>query len=489
MAPTIQDLIRRAEQDRSAADRAVSDATAAIERFVELANAAGGPGAHLTAEQDRQFVAMTKAKREAADRAARAAAELGVLRQAAGVEAEVVLKQAQRFPTGARPLSGGGGEYPAVNGPGARAIDAGSQWVRTGDGRPGVVERGQRFADHPVAAEQIARAAERDRHIVGMHGGLGQLVRSMSTTSGSGVVPQVWAADVIDRARNLAAVLQAGAQIVPMDAKTVQIGRLTADPTSGFRAEGSPITASDPTFDNVTLTATTLTALVIGSLEWFQDTTPGGGADQLVAEALAKVIALQIDLVALFGQVIAGVEQGATGVNLLPTGGLPSPNPRGILANLLANAASSVLGAQTNGTVQTATSFWGEVLDTIWTVRDFNESPTALIWPSHLARIYAKAVDTQNNPMRIPADVDAIQKYVSNQIPSGMTQGTGTLMSDLFVGDFSQLLIGQRLDLNIQTLTERYAELGQVGILATWRGDIQLARPRAFAVYRFLKGS
>jgi HK97 family phage major capsid protein len=274
-----------------------------------------------------------------------------------------------------------------------------------------------------------------------------------------------------------------------MDAKTVQIGRLAADPTSGFRAEGSAITASDPTFDNVTLTATTLSALVVGSLEWFMDTTPGGGADQLVTEALAKVLALQIDLVSLFGQVIAGVEQGAVGNNLLPTGGLPSPNPRGILANLLANAASSVLGAATNGTPQTAATFWGEVLDTIWTVRDFNEAPNALIWPSKLARIYAKAADSTNQPMRQPPDVEQIQKYVSNQIPSGMTQGTGTLMADLFAGDFTQLLIGQRLDLNIQTLTERYAELGQVGILATWRGDVQLARPRAFAVYRFLKGT
>jgi Phage capsid family len=78
--------------------------------------------------------------------------------------------------------------------------------------------------------------------------------------------------------------------------------------------------------------------------------------------------------------------------------------------------------------------------------------------------------------------------YVSNQVPSGFSQGTGTTMADLFVGDFRQLLIGQRLDLQIQTLTERYAELGQIGIVATWRGDIQLARPRAFSVFRYLKG-
>jgi hypothetical protein len=56
-----------------------------------------------------------------------------------------------------------------------------------------------------------------------------------------------------------------------------------------------------------------------------------------------------------------------TGNNMLPSGGLPSPNPRGVLATLLAVANSSVLGAAANGTVQTAATFYGEVLDTIFT--------------------------------------------------------------------------------------------------------------------------
>jgi HK97 family phage major capsid protein len=192
--------------------------------------------------------------------------------------------------------------------------------------------------------------------------------------------------------------------------------------------------------------------------------------------------------VSLFGQVTTGAEQTGTGNNLLPSGGLPSPNPRGILATLLAVASSSVLGGGANGQSQTAATFWGEVLDAIYTPRDFNEAPNALLWPSHLARIYARAADTTNQPLRQPPDVEQIPKFITNQIPSGFTIGTGTLMSDLFVGDFNQLLIGQRLGLTVQTLVERYAELGQVGIVAHWRGDVQLARPRAFCVWRYLKG-
>ena len=358
-------------------------------------------------------------------------------------------------------------------------------WTRD-DGRPAAVERNQRFADHEIVREQLSRARDRDNAIIGQHGDLGQQMRALTTSTGSAIVPTVWAADIIDRARNYAAVYKAGAQPVVMDAKIVQIGRLVSDPAAGFRTEGSTITASDPTFDNVTLTAKTINALVVGSTEFWQDASNSGA---LVTEAMARALAVQIDLAALFGGVTAGAEQTALGNNMLPSGGLPNPpNPTGVLANLLANAPSSVLGGAVNGTAQTAATFYGEILDLLYTPRDFNEAPNALLWPSHLARIYAKAVDTQNNPMRVPADVENIARYVTNQIPSGFTQGTGTLMSDLVVGDFTQLLIGQRLDLTVKVLDQRYAESGQTAVLCSWRGDIAVARPRAFAVFRYLKG-
>ena len=47
--------------------------------------------------------------------------------------------------------------------------------------------------------------------------------------------------------------------------------------------------------------------------------------------------------------------------------------------------------------------------------------------------------------------------------------------TDVFAG-ISVRFIGQRLGLNLRVLTERYAENGQVGLLAYWRGDVQVAR-------------
>lgn len=77
----------------------------------------------------------------------------------------------------------------------------------------------------------------------------------------------------------------------------------------------------------------------------------------------------------------------------------------------------------------------------------------------------------------------------TNTIPS-FTRGTMTSRAtDLFIGDFSQVLVGQRMALEVKVLTERYAELGQVGILSYWRGDVQVARPNALSCYRGLQGA
>lgn len=79
------------------------------------------------------------------------------------------------------------------------------------------------------------------------------------------------------------------------------------------------------------------------------------------------------------------------------------------------------------------------------------------------------AYDTQNQPLSMPDNLKALPWLTTNAINSA-TQGTGTNMTDVFNGDWSQVLLGQRLGLEIRVLNERYAENGQVGILAYWRG-------------------
>lgn len=357
----------------------------------------------------------------------------------------------------------------------------GPVWVRSHDRLPAAVERGQRFADHDVVRSAMKARQAADQAVVGTHGSLGSLVRSLTTSGGSAVVPTTWAGQLIDRARAESAVLRAGAVLVPMDSKTVQIGRVTGDPTAAFRAEGSAIAESEPTFDNVTLEAKTMSTLVVGSLEWFADAQD---ADEAVEATIAAAIAHKLDQVALYGGIVSPDSSGID-LPVPPTG----QNPRGVLAALNAVAASSVLGNGANGTAQTAASFWSELIDLLYTPQDYNETPTALLWNAKTARQYAKATDTTGQPLQIPPAIAEVPRYVTNKIPS-YTRGTmASRANDVFAGDWTQLLIGQRLDLTIQVLTERYADTGEIGVVAHWRGDVGLARPRAFAAYRAIQGA
>jgi len=56
------------------------------------------------------------------------------------------------------------------------------------------------------------------------------------------------------------------------------------------------------------------------------------------------------------------------------------------------------------------------------------------------------------------------------------------------VGDWTQLLVGQRLDFTLHRLNERYADAGQISFVMHWRGDFGVARSSAFAVYKALTG-
>ncbi len=82
----------------------------------------------------------------------------------------------------------------------------------------------------------------------------------------------------------------------------------------------------------------------------------------------------------------------------------------------------------------------------------------------------------------MPNYLDGVPRFDTNQVPNNLTQGTSTTASDIFTADWRQLYVGVRTQLQITILGERYADTGQIGVLAWWRGDIAVARPKAFHV-------
>jgi len=81
-----------------------------------------------------------------------------------------------------------------------------------------------------------------------------------------------------------------------------------------------------------------------------------------------------------------------------------------------------------------------------------------------------------------PSYLDGLPMFVTNQVPGNFTVGTSTDTSDVFVADWSQLYVGVRTELQIGVLTGRYADNGQIGFVSWWRGDVVVARAKAFHV-------
>ncbi len=73
-------------------------------------------------------------------------------------------------------------------------------------------------------------------------------------------------------------------------------------------------------------------------------------------------------------------------------------------------------------------------------------------------------------------------RFKTTQVPTNLTTGLSTDTSEVYTGDFRQLFIGVRTTLQITALVERYADVGEVGLLAWYRGDVQVARAEAFEV-------
>lgn len=272
-------------------------------------------------------------------------------------------------------------------------------------------------------------------------------------SAGGYMVPAPLSAQVIDLARPKTRVLAAGAQLVPMSSKTLDVAKWTGDPSSAWHSESAVIAPSDATLGSVRLEARALASTVRASRELLEDAQ---GVQDRLLEAFAEKFALTIDYAAMYGSGTA-------------------PEPRGVKNT----TGITVQSMGVNGLKPTNYTF---LVDAIGALQDNNEEPNAAILAPRTERTIAGFQDSTNQPLRPPDMVAKLPRSSTTQVPINLTVGTSTDTSDVFTADWSQLLIGIRTQLQIQVLTERYADTGELAFLAWWRGDIAVARPKAFAV-------
>jgi HK97 family phage major capsid protein len=328
--------------------------------------------------------------------------------------------------------------------------------------RPGevrILKPTEKLADlHPCDSgiDQVSAGRVLRAQVLGRNNFLNEaelkILNEGTGSAGGFTVPTPLSAQIIDLARNRSVVNRAGAGTVLMPSATLTMARLAGDPTAGWTAENAAITASDLLFEKVTFTAHTLAALCKMSIELFED---GQNIDQVVSDSLAAALAIEMDRAALFGD----------GSGALPTGVYSQANVQAVTAG----------GPLTD---------YSKIIAAIKAIYDQNGEPNAMVYSPRTWSVIEGYKDTTNQPLRAPASIERLAKFVSNQVPVNL--GAGTNESPVIIGDFSQMMIGLRTNLTVEASrvasdgTSRAFESKQVFVRAYLRCDIQLAHPKHF---------
>jgi len=277
-------------------------------------------------------------------------------------------------------------------------------------------------------------------------------------SAGGFMVPEFLASKVIDRVRNKAQVIQAGAITVPMESDTLNIARLAGASTAEWKAENAAVNESDQVYERVQLKTKTAVVLQRLSQELFEDLSPEGL--RVIEGEIASALALKLDFAALRGNPATDPDE-----------------PRGIRNQ----AGVNVIDLGANGATPADFDF---LIDAIAAIRDENGSASTAIMASRTLTTLDKLKATDGQPLRQPEVVANLRKLTSNQIPVDLDHGTATDASEVYVGGFENVLIGVRPQLGIRfkVLDQRYADNLQVGLIAWLRADVALAHPEHLSV-------
>ena len=286
-------------------------------------------------------------------------------------------------------------------------------------------------------------------------------VKGTATAGGNLVATELLADSFIDALRARLAVAELGATMLPGLVGDVAIPRRTASATSYWVTEGADITESTGAFDQVSMNPK-----VVGCFSKFShlmklQSTPE--IENLIRQDFVAKIAETIDLAAINGSGSSGQPTGilqTTGIGSVAGGsnGL-APTLDHLLdlkkAVAIDNADVSTCGYLTNSRVEAALS----------QLKDGNAA-------YHL-NPYGSEVGRQQIASR--------RLVVSNNVPSDLTKGTGTGLSAVIYGNFSDLLIGMWGTLEV--LTDPYTQFqsGTVQVRAMQALDIAVRHPESFA--------
>ena len=258
-----------------------------------------------------------------------------------------------------------------------------------------------------------------------------------------------------------------GARIMQGLKGDVAIPKLSASVTnSAFVAEGSAPSEGAATFAQVTMSPKTLAAYVDVSRRLMQQSDPS--VEQVLRNDIINTFARRIDDAAIEG----GAANGPSGI--------------------IANGSTNVVAMGTNGAAIT----YAKVVEMMKAVEEDNaiiNSSAFLTNPKVIAALRTTA--RQANGVEGNFIMDANQSILgtnvasSTVVPSDLTKGTGSNLSAMVYGDFSQIMIGFWSGVDVVVDQSSLSTSGGTRLAFFQDLDVALRYPESFSVIKDIVAS
>jgi HK97 family phage major capsid protein len=264
-----------------------------------------------------------------------------------------------------------------------------------------------------------------------------------SASGGSNLLDSYLSAVVLEVMLEKSHLAKAGMKIMPMLADTHKFGRISDYPSFSWLAAGATQSEQSLTFDAVSLSAKTLRSWTRVDREFLQSAV---NASQVLQRAFSQSGANEIDR--------CGLEGSGTG-----------QEPSGVAT--ISGVSSYSMG--TNGAAMTNYDPFIEISKVILEANGSIPN-TAIMAPSRWATINKLKEATTNAPLARPEAIKDWSFLETAKINTARTQGSSSVASNVYVGNFDLLTLGVRLNLEVGFVNTD-AATNSVDILAAFRGD------------------
>lgn len=273
-----------------------------------------------------------------------------------------------------------------------------------------------------------------------------------STPSAGGyIVPPGYVNEMVEMLRATSVVRSFGARSIPMPSGQLNMGRQNGSATAGYIGESTDIAKSEPTFGNLVMTAKKLTSLVPVSNDLIRYSNPA--ALSIVTDDLRAVMGLREDLAFIrddgTGDLVKGIRY------YVDSGNVFAANTTVNFNNITADAGKAK-GLIKRANVQMINPGWLMHPDVEQFLMDLRTTDGNYAFP-----------EMERGMFR------GLPYKTTTQIPVNL--GAGSNETELYLVEFSQALIGDSLDMVLDTSTEASYKDG-ANLVSAYSRDETLVR-------------